>query len=115
MDSWVTRPYSRAHRLAEPQVGEVLEEGVVDVLDLIWMRLHTGPLHQVNICRWEIHILVPQTPLDDAVNRVSFRLSMPLLEVLLNDYFVFLHGEQKKCIAKNCIPVLIPAASHSTE
>lgn len=99
MDSWVTRPYSRAQRLAEPQLGEVLEEGVVDVLDFIWMRLHTGPLHQVYILRWEMHILVPQTPLDDAVNGVAFHLSMPFLKVLLNDDFVFLHGEQKKCIA----------------
>jgi len=61
MDSWVTRSSSRAQRLAEPQLGEVLEEGVVDVLDFIWMRLYMGPLHQVNILCWEINILVPQT------------------------------------------------------
>lgn len=68
MDSGVTGFDPWADRLAEPQFGEVLEEGMVHIPDFIRVGLGPRCLHQGNIISWDMDFLVSQTPLDDTVH-----------------------------------------------
>lgn len=98
---------ARPERLAEVDLAEVAEKAVINILDIIWFGAGTSSSNDGSILCWNMDVPIPQLPLNDAVHRITFHLSVPSFQVLLGHSFLLLRGKLQKGIAQHEVSILV--------
>lgn len=100
MNSRISCFAARSERLAEVDLAEVAEKAVINILDIIRFGAGTSSSNDGSILCWNMDVPIPQLPLNDAVHRITFHLSVPSFQVLLGYSFLLLRGKLQKGSAR---------------